>query len=139
MEKVILEGYTRYEFSVYSELKNSLYWSFMHDGIRQFWSELNGLYIWDIYIYIYYIIGWLYILYNRLASHLNDEIVDILEVQGSAFETLVSEVSKYVKYKIFSIPPNKFKLGKLKKIDTEEKTIKIETSIRFQLVTVEMV
>ena len=76
---------------------------------------------------------------NRLASHLNDEIMDILEVQGSAFEILVSEVSKYVKYKIFAIPPNNFKLGKLKKIDTEEKTIIIETSIRFQLVTVEMV
>ena len=65
---------------------------------------------------------------NRLVSHLNDEIMDILEVQGSAFETLVSEVSKYVKYKIFSIPPNNFKLGKLKKIDIEEKTIIIETS-----------
>ena len=63
-----------------------------------------------------------------LASHLIDEIGDILEVQGSAFETVVSEVSKYVKDKIFPIPPNYFKLGKLKKVDIQEKTIIIEAS-----------
>ena len=63
-----------------------------------------------------------------LASHLIDEIGDKLEVQRSAFQTVVSEVSKYVKDKTFLIPPNYFYLGKLKKVDIEGKTIIIEGS-----------
>ena len=42
-------------------------------------------------------------------------------------ETAVSEVSKYVKDKISPIPQKYLKLGKLKKVDIEEKTIIIET------------
>ena len=93
----------------------------MHDGISKFSSELNG-------IYIRYFgaennpCSFPYALTKvrggpnacGLASHLIDEIGDILEVQGSAFETVVSEVSKYVKDNIFPIPPNYFKLGKLR-------------------------
>ena len=63
-----------------------------------------------------------------LASYQSDEIGDILEVQGSAFETIGSKVLNYVKDKISPILPNYFKLGKLKKVDTEEKTIIIEAS-----------
>ena len=51
-----------------------------------------------------------------------------MEIHGSAFETVVSEVSKYVKDKISPAPPNYFMLGKLKKVDIEEKTITIEAS-----------
>ena len=68
----------------------------MHDGISKFSSELNG-------IYIRYLdaennpCSFPYALTKvrgglnayGLASHLTDEIGDILEVQGSAFETVV--------------------------------------------------
>ena len=55
----------------------------------------------------------------------------------SAFETVVSKDSKYVKDKISPITPNYFELGKLNKVDIEEKTMTIEAS-RFQLVPAEM-
>ena len=63
-----------------------------------------------------------------LAYYLTDKIEDIMEIHGSASETVVSEVSKYVKDKISPVPPNYFMLGKLKKVDIEEKTITIEAS-----------
>ena len=46
----------------------------------------------------------------------------------SAFETVVSKDSKYVKDKISPITPNYFELGKLNKVDIEEKTMTIEAS-----------
>ena len=48
-KKAILEGYKRTESSVYSELKNSSFWSFMHDRINKFSSQLNGIYIRYLY------------------------------------------------------------------------------------------
>ena len=132
MEKGILEGYKRNESSVYIELKNFHYWSFMHDGISKFLSELNGIYI----RYLTKLRGGLNA--DELASHLIDEIGDILEVQGLTFETIFSEVSKYVKDKIFPIPPNYFKLGKLKKVDIKKTPLSLKPEIRFQLVIVEM-
>ena len=45
MEKAVLEGYKRNEPFVYNELKNSLYWSFMYDGISNFSSDLNVIHI----------------------------------------------------------------------------------------------
>ena len=107
----------------------------MHVEIRKFPSELNG-------IYLRYLdaennpCSFPYGLKNvrgghnayGLALHLTDEIGDILEVEGSAFETAVFKVSKYVKDKIFPILPNYFNLGKLKKVDIEEKAIIIKAS-----------
>ena len=127
MEKGILEGYKRNESSVYIELKNFHYWSFMHDGISKFLSELNGIYIRYLdaknnpssFPYaLTKLRGGLNA--DELVSHLTDEIGDILEVQGLTFETIFSEVSKYVKDKIFPIPPNYFKLGKLEKVDIKK-------------------
>ena len=44
MEKAILGGCKRDESSVHSEL-NFPDWSFIHDGISKFSSELNGIYV----------------------------------------------------------------------------------------------
>ena len=135
MEKGILGGYKWNESSIYNELKNSLYWSFIHDGINKFSSEPNGIYIRYLdagkipYSFPYTLTkvrGDLKA--YGLACHLIDEIRDILEVQGSTFETAVSKVSKYVEDKIFPVPPNCFNLGRLKKVDIEEKNIIIEAS-----------
>ena len=90
----------------------------MHDETSKYSSELNG-------IYIRYLgaenspCSFPYALKNVkgdliaywVESHLVDETGDMLEVQGSA---LVSEVSNYEKDKIFPVPSNYFKLGKLK-------------------------
>ena len=100
----------------------------MNDGISKFSSELNGMYIRYLgaennpcsFPYALTKVRGGLNSYG-LAFHLIDEIGDILEVLGSAFQTVVSKVSKYVKDKIFSIPPNYFKLGKLKKVDIQEK------------------
>ena len=124
---IILEGYKKNESSVYSEFKNFPYWGFMHDGISNFSSELNG-------IYIRYLdaennpCSFPYTLTKArgdlnaygMASHIIGEIENSMEVKGSTFETVVSKVSKYVKGKISPIPPNYFKLRKLKKVDIEK-------------------
>ena len=107
----------------------------MHDGISKFSSELSGRYIryFDAkngpcsLPYASTKVRGVLSAYG-LASCLIVEIGDILEVQGSVFETVVSKVSKYVKDKIFPIPPNYIRLGKLKNVDIEEKTIIIKAS-----------
>ena len=85
---------------------NLPYWKFMHGGISKFSSELNGIYIRYLnaennpcsFTYaLTKVRGGLNA--HWLAFHLIDETGDILEFQGSAFETVVSEVSKYVKDK----------------------------------------
>ena len=94
----------------------------MHVGISKFSSELNGIYLRYLdaennpYSFPYALkkVRGDHNAYV-LALHLTDEIGNILEVEGSAFETVVFKVSKYVKDKIFPILPNYFNLGKLKK------------------------
>ena len=65
---------------------------------------------------------------HEQAFHLIDEIRDIREVHGYPFETLVSKVPKYLKNRIFTIPPNYFKIGNSEKLDREEKPIIIKAS-----------
>ena len=128
-EKAILEAYKIQDGSIYDEMRKSIFWGLMHDGISKFTKEYNGVYLrgvnesFDPFVAPYCLqkMNGGVNAYD-LVEALIKTIANFMNVKHNAFD----EIRQYVVTQPIASTPTYFKLGKIIEVIPESKEIHIE-------------